>query len=379
VHELHNEVGHSRATIELLNNLSDEQKSRIGKIETISYSSSPLNKLFPWKGLQTEVVKVPLKGLYPFVLKAFFYHVWTFFFHLLRREKNVVSLSVGVAFLFPDIVNIQFIHHHWDELNPLYRNSVWYKKLYKRILFIYLNFCESYVYKRTDVFYSVLSRFTHEYLMKKFNVDKNHARLIYSSVNLSDFFCKPEGKDKIRDQLLKETPSLAELDLKKPIALFVGAYERKGLPRAIELLSKLPEIQFLIVGKPESGSKPLKIPDSMKVVRVPFTQQLNAYYNLADVFVFPTIYEPFGLVMLEAAATGLKLVLPRKNSGASELLETDPETYFLDDENFTFPALKVLSSEERKMSIMQRRTVIDQYSWIKSSDLFFKEILSNFL
>ena len=43
------------------------------------------------------------------------------------------------------------------------------------------------------------------------------------------------------------------------------------------------------------------------------------YYAAADALVLPSFYDPFGLVVLEAAACGLPVVTSRVN-GASELL-----------------------------------------------------------
>ncbi len=43
------------------------------------------------------------------------------------------------------------------------------------------------------------------------------------------------------------------------------------------------------------------------------------YYAAADIFVFPTMYEPFGNVHLEALASGLP-VITTKQSGASEII-----------------------------------------------------------
>ncbi len=46
------------------------------------------------------------------------------------------------------------------------------------------------------------------------------------------------------------------------------------------------------------------------------------FYSAADVFVLPTSYEAFSLVTLEAAASGLPVIMPAIN-GASELVGDD--------------------------------------------------------
>ena len=54
------------------------------------------------------------------------------------------------------------------------------------------------------------------------------------------------------------------------------------------------------------------------------------YYAAADALVLPSFYDPFGLVVLEAAACGLPVVASRA-TGASELLSEGVDGYVLDD------------------------------------------------
>ena len=55
-----------------------------------------------------------------------------------------------------------------------------------------------------------------------------------------------------------------------------------------------------------------------------------ADYAAADALVLPSFYDPFGLVVLEAAACGLPVVTSR-STGASELLSDGLDGYVLDD------------------------------------------------
>ena len=54
------------------------------------------------------------------------------------------------------------------------------------------------------------------------------------------------------------------------------------------------------------------------------------YYAAADALVLPSFYDPFGLVVLEAAACGLPVIASRW-TGASELLREGLDGYVLDD------------------------------------------------
>ncbi len=379
VHDLHLEIGHSRATIDILNHLTEAQKSSITKLQVIAFTSSPLETLFPWNKTEREFIQVRFPHLYPFILKSIFYQLWTIGYHLLCREKAALSMSVGIAFPLADVVNIQFIHHHWDELNVIYNRSSWYKKLYKKILFAYFNTCENLVYKTGKRSFIVLSNFTKTYLEKKFRLKPGQASLTYSSVNTTNFYVMDKDKEEIKNDLLEEAPELARLDLNKPIFLFVGGYERKGLPKALELISSQNGVQFIIIGKPEDKGEYLNIPPGIDNYRIPFTKKLNLYYNLCDCFIFPTIYEPFGLVILEAAMTGLDLIIPKNNVGASELLAHDPDVKFLDQGSFVMPKTKVKTKGERLKIVALRKENLQNQTWEKSSKIFYDEVLSKYL
>jgi hypothetical protein len=380
VHDFHLEIGHTRATIDLLNHLSLEQKSVIEEIEVISFTASDPSKLlhFP-EATKISFIKVPFPNLYPFIVKEIFYHAWTACHHFLHRKKNYVSLSIGIAFLFPDIVNIQFIHHHWDELNQLYISAHWYKKLYKKLLFSYFNLIENFVYKNKKTYFLVLSNFTKSYLMKKFQIDENRVSLTYSHVNQQGFFLIDKTKNEILNDLGTEAQCLKSIDFNKPVFLFVGAFERKGLARAIELLKNSTGAQLIVIGKPEFGGGKILKNDSLKIFHISFTKNINAYYNLSDYFLFPTMYEPFGLVILEAAVTGLSLLVPFNNVGASELLVDDEATVFIDKFNCDFSELKVLSTAEREKNIKSRKEKFMDFSWDKSAKIFYDNILMRYL
>ena len=56
---------------------------------------------------------------------------------------------------------------------------------------------------------------------------------------------------------------------------------------------------------------------------------LGPWYRAADVFAFPTSYEAFGMVITEALAAGIPVVVPRE-AGAAELIEHGKGGYLMD-------------------------------------------------
>lgn len=106
------------------------------------------------------------------------------------------------------------------------------------------------------------------------------------------------------------------IDLPKPIILSVGALEwYKHHELTIEALSKLDQGSLLIVGagrELESLNKlgQEKLPDRFKIISVKF-EEIPDYYRSADLFTLPSWdREAFGIVYVEAMASGLSIVAP---------------------------------------------------------------------
>jgi UDP-glucose:(heptosyl)LPS alpha-1,3-glucosyltransferase len=108
--------------------------------------------------------------------------------------------------------------------------------------------------------------------------------------------------------------------------LFAGSgWERKGLLFAIEAMAlcKNRQMRLLVAGRGEAGP--------YKTTRLRFWREdpvqflgevadLVPVYAAADIFILPTIYDPFSNACLEALASGLPVITTRSN-GFSEIIE----------------------------------------------------------
>jgi UDP-glucose:(heptosyl)LPS alpha-1,3-glucosyltransferase len=82
-----------------------------------------------------------------------------------------------------------------------------------------------------------------------------------------------------------------------------------------ELARAAPGVQFAIVTHSRAYHW-----QSRNVRILPPTAEIERYYAAADAFVFPTTYDAFGMVLLEAMASGLA-VFSSDRAGAAELIE----------------------------------------------------------
>lgn len=122
--------------------------------------------------------------------------------------------------------------------------------------------------------------------------------------------------------------------------LYVGnLFQLKGVSYALEALRPLQEIgdyHFHVVGKgPQCEELQQQAETSGLTQRVHFwgaqpPEKIPFYYALADVFVFPSLYDVWGLVLNEAMACGLP-VIASSVAGATRDLVVDGENGFVID------------------------------------------------
>jgi glycosyltransferase involved in cell wall biosynthesis/O-antigen/teichoic acid export membrane protein len=113
------------------------------------------------------------------------------------------------------------------------------------------------------------------------------------------------------------------------VALFVGGdWPRKGVAAAIEAVSRAPGWCLWVVGAGDAGRYDRLADDLGADVWFAGTRDDPAeVYAAADAFLLPSSYEPFGLVVLEAAAARLPVVVSPE-TGAAGLFD-DGETGFV--------------------------------------------------
>jgi glycosyltransferase involved in cell wall biosynthesis len=145
-------------------------------------------------------------------------------------------------------------------------------------------------------------------------------QVIHNGADLDRF--NPVNRYLHRSDVLREH-GLRDEDF---VLLFSGGdWRRKGLDLALRSLALIPEpkIKLLIVGHDRAGADIMRLSDELgihdRVTFAGFRSDVHRYYATGDLFVFPTSYEAFSLATIEAAASGLPVLMPNV-SGAAELL-----------------------------------------------------------
>lgn len=376
VHDFHPQIGHSRAMQELLNGLSSNQKNSISSVEVVAFTCTDVEVLFPSFKCYKHFTRVPFPDIHPFLFKIIFYHLFSLI-HSLTIGAKKKKIGIGIACLNIDIVNVQFIHEQWKTHFFQSREFSFFSKYYKKLLFLYFFMAEKFIYSyRKNIKYIVIANFLKTFLNKKFNTDINSMLSIPSGVNIDEFKLLELTNENLLAKLSINHPEIKKINPTRPIALFIGALERKGLNRALTALNKIPNIQLVVIGKSEQ--RKFKMPTlSFQIIHIPFSKDVNLFYQLADFFIFPTQYEPFGLVIIEAYAMGLDILIPTENVGASEIIpKTNGVYFFHQGDEINLPTLKKIPLEEKKIRRIERLGKIKQYSWEASANKFYSILFS---
>jgi glycosyltransferase involved in cell wall biosynthesis len=100
---------------------------------------------------------------------------------------------------------------------------------------------------------------------------------------------------------------------------------RKGIPMLIEAWEKaqLRDAELLLVGSWQLAVDKLKkFPSGVRFIGPVGPEKLRDLYRASDAFVFPSYFEGFGLVLLEAMACGLPVIASNRSAGPDVLDES---------------------------------------------------------
>jgi UDP-glucose:(heptosyl)LPS alpha-1,3-glucosyltransferase len=151
-------------------------------------------------------------------------------------------------------------------------------------------------------------------------------QVIYHGVNLELF--SPANRGRLRAEARRRL-NLPETEF---VFLFAGQL-RKGVARSIQALARVPRGRLVCVSP--SPAEPYRalvkqLGLEERVQFCDFSDRVESFYAAADALLLPTPYDSFGMVVTEAMASGVPVVVSRE-AGASELIEHGVNGLLLED------------------------------------------------
>jgi len=209
-----------------------------------------------------------------------------------------------------------------------------------------------------------VSQFTKNLLAKHYSIASDKVNVVHNGIDSSQY-----------DSIVDESNPLQSLkDAGYKIVLFLGRFSlQKGpdyfLKAARRTLEFMPNTVFLMVGSGDMEKQLVNLAIELGISdKVLFTGFLRGEawkqaFKVADLFVMPSVSEPFGLVALESIAMGTPAIIS-KQSGVSEAVGHVLKVDFWDVEEMANQIISVIeySSLHKELKENSHREV-KKVSW----------------
>jgi alpha-maltose-1-phosphate synthase len=301
---------------------------------------------------------------------------------LVHSHTWYANMGGHLAALMGDIPHVVSAHslepmRPWkaEQLGGCYRVSSWVEKT---------------AYEAADAVIAVSAGMREDILRSYPSVDPDRVKVVHNGID-SELWRAERAEDVVRQH---------GVDPDRPSVIFVGRITRqKGLPYLLRAAAELPpEVQLvLLAGAPDTPEIKAEVEgliDTLResrdgVVWVPTMLPRNevvAMLSSATVFVCPSVYEPLGIVNLEAMACELPVVATA-TGGIPEVVvhgETgwlvpidqvqdgtgtpvDPDRFVADLAAALTDAVSDTSRAQR-MGLAGRRRAVESFSWASIGD-----------
>tara|TARA_B100000686_G_scaffold250008_1_gene260106 strand:- start:609 stop:1739 length:1131 start_codon:yes stop_codon:yes gene_type:complete len=174
-----------------------------------------------------------------------------------------------------------------------------------------------------------ISQMVKDDILENYRCPPENISVVYNGVDLNRFH--PKNKNTYR-KIIREQLGIPENSI---LILFVGSgFERKGLRFLLESTEFLEDKNWrlLLMGK-GNFEKILQFAPKNKrhqIISIKPDREIEKFYASADLFILPSIYEPFGNANLEALATGLPIITT-KYCGAANIIDEKINGLIIED------------------------------------------------
>jgi glycosyltransferase involved in cell wall biosynthesis len=261
-----------------------------------------------------------------------------------KKAKTVTIVYDLIPWLYPETLHPRIINTHRKRM-------AWVKKEANRIV--------------------AISNSTKKDLNKIVGIDKEKITVAYPGLNKSKF--SPQSQEKI--EKIKKKYRLDNY------ILGLGTQEpRKNFVQVIKAFNNLGKNnrQLAIVGKYGWGEKINNKNKKIRILGYVPDQDLAPLYSGAQVFVYPSLYEGFGMPIVEAQACGCPVI----TSNISSMPEAAGEGAILADpknnQEIVQALEKIINNRSFRNNLIKKgKKNANQFSWEKTAQKILRVIKSS--
>ncbi len=264
-----------------------------------------------------------------------------------RHQLDLIKVNGAITWEKSDVNAVHFVHNSWLKFSTLEATPSSTKAtlnpklyLYKFYQWLYTKLnanWEKQAFDNTKVVVAVSDKVAED--LRDINVPGNVIKVISNGVDVEEFSPGNGGS--------RQPWNLPD-DV--PLAMFAGDIRlpRKNLDTVLQALVQVPNLHLAVVGITDGSPYP-QLAKSLEIAErvhfLGFRRDVPALMKVVDMFVFPSRYEPFGLVVTEAMATGLP-VITASCTGSAPLITPEAGIVLSDPNNY-----QALAEAMQKLSV----------------------------
>lgn len=287
-----------------------------------------------------------------------------FVFLLYRKKLDLVHfphfnvpLLYGKKFIVT-IHDLILVHY------PTVRNTTRFSVLYWCKFFVYRAVIASAIYRSERVI--TVSHFTKKDIILQYPRSRGKISVTYEATDTYCQFLLPKAEEQLFVRLgLCPQPAVdsnvSYRDIIQPYFLYVGnAYPHKNLSILFAVARAFPAYRLVLVGREDFFYTRLKKEAHQAEIRnILFAgflsdTELSAVYRFASIYIFPSLYEGFGLPPLEAMARGTPVVSSDRGS-LPEILGEAPCYFDPTSEESLLSAMREVEGKRALRNEMRER------------------------
>ena len=206
-----------------------------------------------------------------------------------------------------------------------------------------------------------VSQYTAGMVMSRYQIDPAKIRVVHNAYSLPEHAVS-------RWKLFRD-----------PVVLFMGRVTlQKGpdyfLEVAQRVIAQFPKVRFVMAGRGDMFSRILKssaakrLKDRFLLTDFLDREEVARILSATDIFLLPSVSEPFGIVPLEAMAYGAAAIVS-KQSGVSEVIQNAFKVDFWDVEKTAEIVLRLLKNpEEREAMAFAGKKEVMAIGWKEAAE-----------